>query len=88
LAHQALADHYRGKTDERETQGHIVEALQKGIQGAGWLDCDHYLWRHLADHAAKAGRLDELICYSQSATPAKPIDPVSDWTLVWNANAA
>jgi hypothetical protein len=23
----------------------------------------------------------------QSATPAKPIDPVSDWTLVWNANA-
>lgn len=24
----------------------------------------------------------------QSATPAKPIDPVSDWTLVWNANAA
>jgi hypothetical protein len=24
----------------------------------------------------------------QSATPAKPIDPVSDWTLVWSANAA
>ena len=24
----------------------------------------------------------------QSATAAKPIDPVSDWTLVWNANAA
>jgi hypothetical protein len=24
----------------------------------------------------------------QSATPAKPIDPVSDWTLVWNANVA
>ncbi len=23
----------------------------------------------------------------QSATPAKPIDPVSDWTLVWNAAA-
>lgn len=24
----------------------------------------------------------------QSATPAKPINSVSDWTLVWNANAA
>jgi pimeloyl-ACP methyl ester carboxylesterase len=24
----------------------------------------------------------------QSATPARPIDPVSDWTLVWNAEAA
>jgi hypothetical protein len=23
----------------------------------------------------------------RSATPAKPIDPVSDWTLVWNAEA-
>jgi hypothetical protein len=23
----------------------------------------------------------------QSATPAKPIDPVSDWTLVWDAGA-
>jgi type III restriction enzyme len=24
---------------------------------------------------------------AQSATPARPIDPVSDWTLVWNAAA-
>jgi len=24
----------------------------------------------------------------QSSTPARPIDPVSDWTLVWNADAA
>jgi hypothetical protein len=23
----------------------------------------------------------------QSATPARPIDPIWDWTLVWNANA-
>jgi hypothetical protein len=61
LAHQALADHYHGKFDEKEAQGRIVTALIHGIAGAGWLDCDHYLWRHLADHAAKTDCVDELI---------------------------
>jgi WD40 repeat protein len=61
LAHQALADHYRDAADEKEAQGHIVSALSRGIQGAGWLNCDNYVWRHLANHAANAERLDELI---------------------------
>src|ERR1700730_18473239 len=51
LAHQALTDNYHGKFDEQETQTRIVTALTHGVAGAGWLDCDHYLWRHLADHA-------------------------------------
>jgi hypothetical protein len=74
LAHQALADHYHEKVDETETQGRIVEALRKGIEGAGWLNCDKYLWRHLADHAAKAGGLDDLIRdpgYLAVADPAR-----------------
>jgi len=61
LVHQALADHYRSKLDEKRAQRQIVEALTQGIAGAGWLDCEKYLWRHLADHAAKADRLDDLI---------------------------
>jgi|GEM_PF-816297 len=61
LAHQSLADHYRKNIDEKETQGHITDALRQGVEGAAWLDCDRYLWRHLADHAARASRLDELI---------------------------
>jgi WD40 repeat protein len=61
LAHQALADHYRARLDATEAQGRIVAALTKGIERAAWLDCDRYVWRHLASHAAQAGRLDELI---------------------------
>jgi hypothetical protein len=61
LAHQALTDHYRGRLDTREAQGRIVATLTEGTEGAAWLDCDRYLWRHLADHAAQAGRLDALI---------------------------
>src|SRR5208282_761687 len=61
LAHQALADHYRAKLNEKDAHGRIIDALIQGISGAGWLDCDRYLWRHLADHAAKAECLDDLI---------------------------
>jgi WD40 repeat protein len=74
LAHQALADYYRHRVDIGEAQGRIVAALTKGIAGAGWLDCDRYLWRHLSDHAAQAGRLDALIRdpgYLATADPAR-----------------
>ena len=74
LAHQALADHYHAKFNEKEMQGRIVTALTHGTAGAGWLNCDHYLLRHLADHAAKAGHLDELVRdpgYLAVADPAR-----------------
>jgi hypothetical protein len=51
LAHQKLADNYRGKFEEKQAQGRIAAALRDGISGAGWLDRDKYLWRHLSDHA-------------------------------------
>jgi hypothetical protein len=61
LGHQALADHYRGRFDAREAQGQIITALTEATEGAAWLERDRYLWRHLADHAAQAGRLDVLV---------------------------
>jgi hypothetical protein len=61
LAHQDLADHYQEQFDRAEAQRRIVDALSQGRKGADWLDCDKYLWRHLATHAAKAGKLGELI---------------------------
>ncbi|MGD9658357.1 MAG: hypothetical protein AB7U61_12115, partial [Methylocystis sp.] len=76
LAHEALADHYRTNIDEKKLQGRITDALRQGFEGAAWLNCDHYLWRHLADHAAKAGRLDGLIRdpgYLAVADPARLI---------------
>jgi hypothetical protein len=74
LGHQALADYYRSRFNMREAEGRIVAALTKGITGAVWLDRDRYLWRHLADHAAQAGRLDALIRdpgYLAVADPAR-----------------
>lgn len=74
LAHQALADHYRGKRDETDAQGQIIAVLVHGIMGAGWLDADRYLWRHLADHAARAESFDNLIRdpgYLAVADPAR-----------------
>jgi WD40 repeat protein len=74
LGHQALADHYRGRYELKEAQGRIVGALTRGIAGAAWLDVDRYLWRHLADHAAQAGRLEALVGdagYLAVADPAR-----------------
>ena len=74
LGHQALAEHYRGRFNVREAQGRIVAALTRETAGAAWLDRDRYLWRHLADHAAQAGRLDALIRdpgYLAVADPAR-----------------
>lgn len=60
LTHQMLTDHYRCRAESRKTQGEIVAALTQGVSGANWLECDRYLWRHLAGHAAAAGKLDTL----------------------------
>lgn len=61
LAHQALADYYRRRFDVRTAQERIVAELTRGIEGAAWLDCDRYLWRHLADHAVQADKLGMLV---------------------------
>jgi len=69
--------------DERHTLDDITGYVRlrlatskkhRNDDGAGWFSCDKYLWRHLANHAAKAGLLDELICdpgYLAVADPAR-----------------
>ncbi|MGY8704596.1 WD40 repeat domain-containing protein [Bradyrhizobium sp. 18BD] len=74
LAHQALADYYRDRLDMQKAQSWITAALTNGIAGAAWLDCDRYIWRHLADHAVQADRLDALVrdpCYLAVADPTR-----------------
>jgi hypothetical protein len=61
LSHQMLADGYRRRFDTHVAQIRTVEALSAGIKGESWLDCDGYISRHLASHAAHADRLDALI---------------------------
>jgi WD40 repeat protein len=74
LGHQALADDYRRRLEAKEAQGRIVAALAEGVEGANWLECDRYLWRHLADHAAQADGLGGLLHqpgYLAVADPAR-----------------
>jgi hypothetical protein len=73
LAHQALADYYRSRFNSREAQQLIVEALIRQITGAAWLDCDGYLRRHLADHAAQCDMLGSLICDPGYLAVAEPV---------------
>ena len=60
-----------------EAQDRIVTALTEWDRGAGWLDCDRYIWRHLADHAAQADRLDALIRDPGYLAVADPVRLVS-----------
>jgi WD40 repeat protein len=74
LVHKALADNYRGRWAAREAHARIVGALTAGVEGAGWFDCDRYVWRYLADHAAQADGLAELMRdpgYLAVADPAR-----------------
>jgi WD40 repeat protein len=86
LGHQALADHYRGRFEGKEAQGRIVAALRQGVQGASWLDCDRYLWRHLADHA-QGSSLAELIRDPGYLAVADPVRLVVALRKVDFANA-
>lgn len=81
LAHQSLADHYRYGRDGPAVQARIVSALRGQSSGKQWLESDRYLWRYLADHAAKAGLLHELIGDVGFLAIA---DPVRLAQLVWN----
>jgi WD40 repeat protein len=92
LSHQALTDHYHDKVDEKATQCGIVSALRQGIKSANWLNCDKYLWRHLAAHALKAGTLGELVKEGMFLAVADPLRllqalSVSRDPLVWRAYA-
>lgn len=57
LYHQALADHLRRRLPVREAHRRFVAALRADDP----FDAHPYVQRHLAQHAAAAGMLDELI---------------------------
>ncbi len=61
LIHQAFVDHYQSRWEPAEAHRRIAEAISTDIKGEAWLEADHYLWRHLAHHAARGGALDGLI---------------------------
>jgi WD40 repeat protein len=65
LYHQALADHFRRADRSREIQGAIVSALLASVpveeDRRDWFSAHPYLRMHLAEHAAAAGVLPELM---------------------------
>lgn len=61
LFHQALADFIRGQTREASVEADFAEVLtSRAAEAGGWPHADDYTRRHLATHAAAAGRLDRL----------------------------
>ena len=79
LYHQALADHLRFRRRAgREIQGRVavtlLEQTPKRRDGAGkdWLRASPYVRRHLAAHAAAAGKLGELMTDSLYLATAEP----------------
>ncbi|GIG87365.1 hypothetical protein [Plantactinospora endophytica] len=67
LFHQALADHLRAAGRAAAAHGHLARSLVAGsptVAGSGrtdWVRAHPYVRRYLAQHAARAGLLDELV---------------------------
>ncbi len=61
LFHQALADQLRQHRDTRGDQDAITTALINDGRHRGWASTARYPLRHLAAHAAAAGRISQLL---------------------------
>jgi WD40 repeat protein len=64
LYHEAFTEYFRAGADERRIQDAITSALLETVTHDGvrrWADANPYVLRHLAEHAARAGRLRELV---------------------------
>jgi WD40 repeat protein len=76
LYHQAFADYFRRTgRPPREAQGRITDALLALVPrdaGRYWNLANPYVLRHLATHAAEAGRLGELTGDSRYLLHAEP----------------
>ena len=59
LFHQALADELVAERDQASDESVLLDVLLDQAEHTGWQD--HYLRDHAADHAAAAGRLDQLL---------------------------
>ncbi|MFF0110721.1 trypsin-like peptidase domain-containing protein [Streptomyces hirsutus] len=77
LFHQALIDHLRPEQDEARNQQRLTAALRADVpSGSGgapdWSRAHPYARHHLAVHAARAGRLDELVTDPAFLVHAEP----------------
>jgi WD40 repeat protein len=62
LFHQALNDQLLEPRNRHHDQNILVDAFLRHITSqGGWATAKPYMLRHLADHAAKAGRLAQLL---------------------------
>ena len=59
LFHQALADELLAERDQPSDESVLLDMLLDQAEHTGWQD--RYLREHAADHAAAAGRLDQLL---------------------------
>ncbi|MBA2696139.1 MAG: hypothetical protein H0U62_09965 [Actinobacteria bacterium] len=79
LFHQGLADHLRDRRDGEQVAvpGHVLEGLLATVaivQGVRrWDLAEPYLLRHAVQHAADAGRVDELLTDPEFLVHADPI---------------
>ncbi len=78
IFHQALIEHLRPEEKETRRQCELVDALMRavppGAAGPDWAHAPCYIRRHLAAHAAAAGRLDDLLedpLYLLTVDPAR-----------------
>jgi WD40 repeat protein len=81
LFHQGLVDHLRGNGAAAEVLDRLREAVPVDPSGQRrWDATERYLLRHLAEHAAEAGQLDELIEDSGFLVHADPslLEPFLD----------
>ena len=73
LIHQAFADYFRARVEDAvAVERRIARHLANGLEGTNWLNADPYRCRHLAEHAAAGGVLDELITQPGFLAVAEP----------------
>jgi WD40 repeat protein len=93
LYHQALADHLRGRSPEAEAHRRITAALiahtpdRIGGDGKDWLNAHPYTRKHLATHAALAGRLASLVDDPLYLLAADPVRLLRSFSLGAPADA-
>ena len=72
LFHQALADELRVGRSAEADESRLLDLIVDEGRRDGWIAAPAYLRRHAADHAAAAGRLDELVADPTFIVAADP----------------
>ncbi|MER7752277.1 caspase family protein [Kitasatospora sp. NPDC097643] len=96
LYHMALDEHLRRGVDERSVQHAFVDVLLGTVPRAmtgerDWARAHPYVLRHLATHAVRAGRVDELLDdlgYLAAAAPDTLLRALGEVTTEWGRRIA